>query len=472
MSDIIKRAISADDRPSPAGTPPLQALRERRNTIKAAMTTVVDTATTENRSLLASESRDFDVARVRIAEYDARINELEEVESRLAAQAAAYRATGIHSSTDGGLMGGYHVGGGETYTADPAGPSFFRDLRNAQRGDQSAIERLARNNSETQVESRALGNTNGTGGSGGEFAPPAWLVSEFIRLARPGRVTADLFHHEQLPAGVSSVNLPRVVTGTAVAVQSTQNTTLPAVDLTTAALSSNIVTIGGKQVVSQQLLDQSGIPFDRLVLEDLASDYGRQIGLQALTGTGTAGQLRGYLTATSTNVVTWTQATPTAAGFYGQLARLQGQINSTRFAAPDVVVMHPRRWAWLASFTDSTGRPLVVPSAGGYNSLATPGSNVPAGLVGSILGMDVYTDPSIPVTLGAGNNQDVALAFVRDDVWLWESDLRAEAFTQPYAESMGVLFRLFGYSALIPDRYAASLGQIVGTGLVTPTFAS
>ncbi len=36
--------------------------------------------------------------------------------------------------------------------------------------------------------------------------------------------------------------------------------------------------------------------------------------------------------------------------------------------------------------------------------------------------------------------------------WLWESPLRAEAFTQTYADSLGVLFRVYGYSALIPDR--------------------
>jgi hypothetical protein len=43
------------------------------------------------------------------------------------------------------------------------------------------------------TEARAIGNTNATGGSGGELAPPTWLVNEWINLLRPGRVTADLF---------------------------------------------------------------------------------------------------------------------------------------------------------------------------------------------------------------------------------------------------------------------------------------
>ncbi|MGZ4556823.1 MAG: hypothetical protein ACXVXZ_13950, partial [Mycobacteriaceae bacterium] len=74
--------------------------------------------------------------------------------------------------------------------------------------------------------------------------------------------------------------------------------------------------------------------------------------------------------------------------------------------------------------------------------------------------------------LGAGTNQDVVLMFPRADVWIWESQYRAETFTAPYADSMGVLVRLFNYAALIPDRYLASLGQITGTGLTPPTFAS
>ncbi len=37
---------------------------------------------------------------------------------------------------------------------------------------------------------------------------------------------------------------------------------------------------------------------------------------------------------------------------------------------------------------------------------------------------------------------------------------------------MGILYRVFAYFALIPDRYSASLGQVSGTGLVTPTFAN
>ena len=157
----------------------------------------------------------------------------------------------------------------------------------------------------------------------------------------------------------------------------------------------------------------------------------------------------------------------------GQLAKLQGQIAATRLAPADVIVMHPRRWAWLASYTDSTGRPLVVPTAGGFNSMASPdGANASSGHVVTLLGLDVFVDPSIPVNLGATTSADVVLMCKRDDVWLWESDLRADIQSAPWADSLALLFRCWNYSAMIPDRYLASLGQLQGSGLNTPVFAA
>jgi len=470
MSNALRTAIdNASAHPGQPGATSLQIMKERRALVHAGMTTMLNDLQGEHRDMQASENREFNKAVALIAEQDERIAELAD-EAKRSASAASAR---IGFSEPSGI-GGAFTSGGETYHRGATSPSFFRDLWHAQRGDADASDRLRRNNREVGMETRALGNTGATGGSGGEFAPPAWIIDQYVKLARPGRVTADLFHKEDLPAGVSSVNIPKVATGTTVALQTTQNTAVAQTDITSTSLSSGIITLAGKQVVSQQLLDQGGIRVDEVILEDLSADLARQLGTQALTGSGTGGQLKGFLTATSSNVVTWTQATPTASGFYAQLAKLQGQINATRYKAPDAVAMHPRRWAWFASFTDSTGRPLVVPTSGSFNSMANPtdGMQGAAGHVGSVLGMDVFTDPNLPVGGGTGNNQDTVLMFVRDDVWLYEGTLRAEAFTAPYADSMGILYRVFNYYAMIPDRYSASLGQVSGTGLVTPTFAN
>jgi HK97 family phage major capsid protein len=457
----------------------LAELRAKSAALLAQRGAILDLATAQRRGLTPDELRtydDYDTRRTSneadVLECRDRVAELTVADTR---EQAAARSR-VELGQTGPLLGGATTSS-QTYHRGAQSPSFFKDLWYSQRGDANAADRLRRNNSETgfearALEARALGNTGAAGGAGGEFAPPLWMIEEYVKLARAGRVFADLLHHEPLPQGVSSVNLPKVATGTSTAVQATQNTTLSQTDMTTTALSSGIATIGGKQVIAQQLLDQSGIAFDKVLLEDLTADFSRQLGTQCLTGLGTGGQLKGFLTPSSASVITWTTATPTATAFYGRLAQLQGKINGTRFKAPDAVVMHPNRWAWFASYVDSTGRPLVVPTAGGFNAMASPDTVQGVGHVGTVLGMDVYTDANIPTNLGTGTNQDIVLMMPRQDIWLWESELRAEAFTAPYADTMGVLFRVFNYSAQIPDRYLQSLGQISGTALVTPVFAA
>jgi len=450
-----------------AGDTPQQIITRNRQLLLQARGALLEKAIGERRGLQASEERDRLALSKRITEFDEKLADIADLERRQGLDNMARKDSGIPERS--GPVGGAYTSGGATYHPGPESASFFKDLIHARSGDYRAAERLARNNAERGYESRALGNTGATGGSGGEFAPPGWIESEYVKLARPGRVTADRFHKQDLPAGVSSVNVPKVATGTTVAPQTTQNTALAQTDITTVALSSGIITTGGKQVVSRQLLDQSPVAFDKVILEDLAADHARQLGTEAITGSGVNGQLRGFLTPASTSVITWTSASPTAQAFYGRLAQLQGQINGSRFKAPDAVVMHPRRWAWFASYVDASGRPLVVPTAGGFNSMAVRDDNQSVGHVGQVLGMDVFTDANIPTTLGAGA-QDVVLMMVSDDIFLWESPLQCEAFESPYADSMGVLYRCFNYSALIPDRYLASLGQIQGTGLTTPVF--
>lgn len=277
--------------------------------------------------------------------------------------------------------------------------------------------------------------------------------------------------------GIASVNLPRVLTGTTAAIQTTQNTALSQTDMTTGAVSSGIVTIGGKQVVALQLLEQSGIPFDEVVLQDLAADYARQFDVQVISGTNANGQLNGvysFFSASGTQNVTWTQATPAvggAGGLYAKIWQAAAQIETARYLPPDTIWMHPRRWNWILAASDAQNRPLVNPTATAYNVVAVNDmAMMSQGVVGKIGSLDVITDANIPTNTGAGTNQDPILVGVRSDLRVWESPLRAETFEQPYADSAGVLFRVLSYSAAIPGRFTTSISVINGTGSVTPAF--
>ena len=262
--------------------------RERRAGIKQQLDALVAGAEARaDKNFSPTETSAFDRLLGDLRAADAAIADMDENEARSARSAQARAAAGE--------SGTWSVGG-ESATYRPDSPvSFFQDLVSSKRGDFDAAQRLQRNNSEMALERRALGNTGGTGGSGGEFAPPAWLESEFVALARAARVTADRLTKRPLPSGVSSVNIPKVTGGTATAVQTTRNTTVAAVDPTTSALTSGITTIAGKVVVSLQLLQQSPVALDEMLLGDLAADYARTLDLQVISGTGAGGQLLGLL---------------------------------------------------------------------------------------------------------------------------------------------------------------------------------
>lgn len=342
--------------------------------------------------------------------------------------------------------------------------SFFRDLFEARQGSVEAAERLSRHRA--QSEQRAISTTDG---SGGDLVPPAYLISDYAEFARAGRPLADAIGSLDLPAGTDSVMVPRITGGTSAALQTTQNTAVSNTDMQTATVSSPVVTIAGQQVVSRQLLEQSPVQVDRIVLEDLARAIAQQVDAQVISGTGSGGQLRGLLAVSGGVAVTYTDTTPTVAELYSQIANAIQQIHTTRFAPPTLIAMHPRRWAWLLAASDAQGRPLVTPYAG-QNLPATLERVAPQAIVGQMQGLPVLVDPNIPTNLGAGTNEDRILILRVEDLRLWESAPRFMVGEQTAMQNLSVVFVGYEYAAFIPDRQPKSVGVIGGTGLVAPAF--
>ena len=345
--------------------------------------------------------------------------------------------------------------------------SYFRDLFTSRNmGDQAAAQRMA-----ASQETRAASST---AGSGGEMAPPLWLVQDFVALARAARVTADQIPTETLPAGVSSVNIPKITAGTTVGVTQTQNTTITEGTVTTTSVSSGIAEITGKQTVSIALLRQSGVSLDSIIIGDLAAAYATKLDVQIISGANANGELRGLVTAGTT--VTYTSAAPavvsvTAANsFYLKILSAQATMSGTRFMPADKIIMHPRRWAWVLGALDTANRPLVVPNGPAFNQVAEGAGFVSEGLAGSLLGLPVYVDPNIPTNLGVATNQDVVFVLRAADLRLWESAVETASFDATYAASNAILYRVLGFAAFIPDRHQASAQVIGGTGLTAPSF--
>lgn len=345
--------------------------------------------------------------------------------------------------------------------------SYFRDLWMAQQyGRTDARDRLERNNRE--VQARALSTTDG---AGGDFVPPLWLVDEFVTLARPGRVVANQLTPKPLPAGTDVISLPRVATGTATAAQGTQNTSFQNTDATTDSVSAAVHTIGGGQTVSVQLVEQSPINIDEVILGDLAADYAQRIDEFAINSNAT--NKLGLLNVVGLNAVAYTDATPTVPEIHPKLVDATVRIGSGIFRPAQKIFMTLERWGWFLAALDAQNRPFVTTvGAMPANALGLSEGAVSEGFAGiyNPLNLPVYLDPNIPKNLGAGTNEDRIIAARTDEIFLYESTPKAEAFRETRAESGGIYFRLYGYAAIHASRRPKAISVISGTGLIAPTF--
>ena len=405
-----------------------------------------------------------------IAALDERIAKSEAVEARSAAIAESRKESGVKPFVGGTVVTR------EAMTYDKDGRnSFVRDMINAtMRNEPTSWERLNRHQAEVNIETRDISRTDT---AGGDFVPPIYLINEYAEFARAARVTADLATTMALPLGTDSINIPAVTTGTQAGFQSSDNGSTTTRDMVTATVTAPVRTISGYENVSIQLVEQSPLAggLDRLVFGDLMKDYALQLNT-AVTGNGdgTSGTLRGFINlgADTTNGIptTWTETTPTAVNGLQAISKAISKVVTNRYQAVEAIVMHPSMWYWFASSTDGASRPIIVPTgAGPFNAngvVTAPGA--PAGLVGTIHGVPVYVDATLPKTYGAATNQSPILVGKFSDTYLFESGVKTRVLPDVLSANLTVRFQVYGYMALA-HRYAKSVSAISGTGTVAPS---
>ena len=309
-------------------------------------------------------------------------------------------------------------------------------------------------------------------GSGGYAVPPAWLMNQYIELARPGRAFANLVQRQPLPGGTDSINIPKLLTGTAVGIQTADNTPVTQTDLTDTFINAPVCTIAGQQGVSIQLIDQSPIAFDDIVFRDLVAAHAGLTDTQCFHGSGTGGQVLGV--DFTPGIQSVTVSAVTTQGVYSAIANAIQLIHTTRFQPPDAIVMHPRRWGWFLSLLDSQQRPLFLPDVNRPFNAAGILTDVDSQqVVGSIQSLPVITDPNVTTSAGATGGtsigtDDIIYVLRSSDVVLFESGIRARVMPETKATTLTVLLQVYSYLAFTASRYPQSIVQILG--LTQPTF--
>jgi HK97 family phage major capsid protein len=413
-----------------------------------------------------ADKRDVEELEARFAQKEAEVAKIADDIDRKERMAEAIKK--VPKSDASGVEVGKEPRVYERGAREPDGGfrSFFGDLFHADQGDHTAQTRLARHAREVAVEQRAAITTS-SGGPG--LVPPQYLLDDLARFARSSRPFADALGPRALPDAGMTFNVPRVTTGTLAAVK-TEGSAVQVGSTVTDYLSFSVNTVAGLQDISRELLDRSDPATDQVLGQDLAADYAKKLDTQLLNQA-----TNGITLLSGTNAITYTQASPTAITLYPKISAGISAVWTNRFAAPDLIVMHPRRWAQLLGGTDSTGRPLVLPDtvagAQAFNVMSMGDATIPSGLVGQIQGLPVVVDPNIVTNLGAGTDQDTVIVTRRADQLFFEVGAPTVSIeTGVLSGNLQVRVYAWGYFAFTFDRYAASSSILVGTGLKPPTF--
>jgi HK97 family phage major capsid protein len=350
------------------------------------------------------------------------------------------------------------VGEPHTYRADNNDKvSFFCDLYAARKGDPAAQERLGRHQKETRDVS--------TGDPGaGVFVPPLYLDQMWAELPREGRPFADVLPKLPLPDVGMTLTVPRITTATTTAIQAAEANAVSETDIDGTLLSVGVRTIAGQNDVSLQALERTLPGMDFLIFQDLRADYDEQLDTQLISGSGSSGQHLGVDAVSGINTVTYTDSTPTAAELVPKIYDGIQQIAAGRFRRADVIVLHPRRAAWLASNLSSTF-PLFQ-----LGTLMQAAGSQQAGFVDNFAGLRVVIDANISTEIGASTDEDEVLIVRSADLFLAEGPLRVRVFDDVLSGTLQVRLQVVAYSAFVSGRQPEAIARIRGTGLKAPTF--
>lgn len=443
----------------------MQKLKEARDSKVAELDGLVE----ELETLEAGETFDtkFDRSKelhAEIKDLNIKLDEAREAAETLKAVKESRNALGVEDEDLGDKEAVVEVNEPDLYRKG-GDHSFIADAWAARSGDFKAQERL---NKHQDFEARDVGTGAFTG-----LVVPQYLVDEYAPIARAGSPFYNAVPKKDLPAFGNKIEISRITTGSQAAEQATENSAVQETNMDDTLLTVNVDTIAGQQDVSRQALERGGQPgfsLENIIFQDLVAAYYTKLDNLMINGSGSSGQPKGISQVSGINQTTYTDASPTVAELYPKLADAVQEINSNRFAPATAILMHPRRWGFLTAGVDSSNRPLVLPAGNNPDNAAGVGEAAAYGqVVGSVLGLPVITDANIRTDLGAGTEDAIYIAKVDDHI-MFEDNLFQLKFEETNAGSLTTKMVVYGYVAFASGRYPKGISEIVGSGLIAPTF--
>ena len=436
-----------------------KSLIEKRDAALAKAEAIVEAAQAEARELTPEQDAEIAVALDEVRSLDEQIATHSELEKR-SAEAAELRK---EKKFDAVVAPAVVKSEARTYSLNSEA-SFVADAYAAQfNNDFSAKDRLARHMNEEKIERRDVTSANFAG-----LVVPQFLTDLAAPFSRAGRPFLDVARKHQLPDAGLVISISKVTTGSTTAVQ-TEGAAVSETNMDDTKLDVSVVTVAGQQNVSRQALER-GTGIDSLVMADLVSAYNTNLDSLNVTTSATS------LTNVITQVVTYTDASPTVAELYPKILDGVQRIQTNYFGGPNFILMHPRRLGFLLAAVDDQKRPLVVPVPN-FNGQPAFASGNGAPVYGNsgytMLGLPIITDANVTTTNGVGTDEDVIIIGNTQESHLWEDGAGEPMmlrFEEPKSAELEVKMVVYGYSAYTANRYPNAFALIGGTGLVTPTF--
>ena len=320
---------------------------------------------------------------------------------------------------------------GEEPRTTPAAASYFRDLVAVQApvGDPGERRRGKAGPARQRDERRPGTARRHVRRPRHQHVHPPAYGERWIDKEMAGRPFANAVATMPLPATGKQLDMPKVATAPAAAVQAAEADPVNEVNFDGETISTPKVLIAGQNDLSIQAYEFADPGMDTVIMRELTKSYNSVLDTQMLTGTGANGQHDGLKNVANINSITYS-AVGSAGGADGLVGAIYDAVSQIATNAPgymaDAVVMHPGGHG-----SPPTATPTAACSSRA-RSRSHPAPRTTASL--SRLPVGVILDPNITTVQGSGTNEDELYVVVTDELILAEGDLRARVLTEVLSE--------------------------------------
>jgi HK97 family phage major capsid protein len=337
--------------------------------------------------------------------------------------------------------------------------SIFADIRAANKGSQTARERLTQGlvapEGVKMQEGKAM--TEGVDAQGGYLVRPA-VERQIVETKELDNVLRGLC--SRINVTTNAIQLDQLTLSTTAGWVAELAQKPETTGMTLATVTASVFTAAGLATISNQLLADSNPSVDNLVTSDLAKRLTALEETAFLAGTGT-NQPLGILNTPGlqATALTSTAVVDLLAAILDAIAQVE-----TDHGAPTGILMHPRTWTRIlkAQFASGSqaGAYMIQPGAG-YQDPRT-GVRGPAR---NLWGYPVYTTNRMPTNLGGGTESRVIVGDFSEALILDRQGITVDESPHVYFTTNQTVFRAEMRVGFTAARTPTAFNVIGGAGL-------